>query len=66
MTLAETGVNSLSIYPELGLLLFFGVFVAITVQALRRPRKEVEGCARLPLDETTTGVDDTKQERGDA
>ncbi len=61
--LAELDVNSLAIYPELGLLVFLGVFVAVTIRALRKPRGEVQGCARMPLDETTTCVDDTKQER---
>ena len=64
--LAQLGVNDLSIYPELGLILFFAVFVAVSIRAIRKPKGEVNTCARMPLDETTTGVDDTKQEpRGD-
>jgi hypothetical protein len=60
---ASLEVNSLAIYPELGLLIFFGVFIAVSIRALRKPRSEISTCARLPLDETTPGVDDTKQER---
>ena len=60
--LAEIGVNDLSIFPELGLILFFAVFVAVSVRAIRKPSGEVNACARMPLDETTPGVDDTKQE----
>lgn len=63
MTLAEIGVNSLAIYPEIGLVIFLGVFAAVTVRALRRPRGEMRACSRLPLDETTTGTDDTKESR---
>jgi len=61
--LAELGVNGLSIYPQAGLILFLGVFLAVSARALRCPRDEARRCARMPLDETTTSVDDTKQVR---
>lgn len=66
MMLAEFGVNSLSLFPKVSLFLFLGVFVAITVRALRRPKSEMKGCAMLPLDETMPDVDDTNAEQGDA
>jgi cbb3-type cytochrome oxidase subunit 3 len=62
MTLAGIGVNELAIFPELGLVLFFVVFTAVTVRALRHPQREMNSCANLPLDDATTSVDDTTQE----
>lgn len=43
--------NDLAVYPEVGLILFFVVFVAVTVRALRRTRPEVSRWARLPLED---------------
>lgn len=51
MTLGEISHNSLSIYPQLGLIVFLAVFVAVTVRALRRPRADIDRWAHLPLEE---------------
>lgn len=50
MTLAEISGNSLSLYPQIGLIVFLAVFVAVTVRALRRPRDEVSRWAGIPLE----------------
>ena len=49
--LAQIGVNNLSVFPIAGLVVFFAVFVAVSIRALRKPRKEIDDWARLPLDE---------------
>lgn len=36
---------------NLALLMFFACFVAICVWALTRPRKQMDDCRRLPLEE---------------
>lgn len=56
--------NSLSVFAEAGLLIFFTVFLAVTVRALRAPRRDISACARMPLDETGGVASDTKSERG--
>lgn len=61
--LASLGINSLAIFPEVGLLVFLAIWVGVAIRALRKPGSEIEACARLPLDETCIGADDTKQER---
>lgn len=35
--------------PIVALLLFFSVFVLVTVRALRAPREDVDALARIPL-----------------
>ncbi len=65
MMLAELGTNSLNIFPKTALLIFFAVFVAVSIRALRYSRSEMQACSRMPLDETTPGVDDTNHELGD-
>jgi cbb3-type cytochrome oxidase subunit 3 len=48
----------LDIFPQIGLLIFFGAFVAVVVHTLRRPRAEVRALAELPIaDEQTTSND---------
>lgn len=45
----------LDVFPQIGLLIFFGAFVAVVVHTLRRSRAEVRELAELPIgDETTT------------
>jgi hypothetical protein len=40
-------------FAEVGLVIFFGVFVAITVRTLSRSRSEVQDWSRLPLEDDT-------------
>lgn len=63
LPIASLKVNSLAIYPELGLLIFFGVWIAVSIRAVRKPGREIDTCARLPLDETPAVADDTNLER---
>lgn len=41
---ASLEVNSLAIYPELGLLIFFGVFIAVSIRALASPGARSAPC----------------------
>ena len=49
--LGTIDINSLAVFAEAGLVIFLGVFVAVTARALRAPRREMTGCARLPLED---------------
>ncbi len=44
----------LSVYPEIALVIFFGIFLAISVRVLRRGgATEAREASRMPLDEGT-------------
>jgi len=44
----------LSVYPEIALVIFLGVFVVISVRALRRGKAgEARYASRMPLDDDT-------------
>ena len=51
MTLAEISRNGLSLFPQVGLVIFVVVFAAVTVRALRRSRAEVNRWAGIPLED---------------
>jgi cbb3-type cytochrome oxidase subunit 3 len=53
MSLTDIMSNmELSIYPQVGLVIFFGVFVAVAARALRTPAKAAKARASIPLDDT--------------
>lgn len=56
------GGMGLSIFPVVGLLIFLGVFTAVTVRALRLRRSDVTHFAGLPLDGGEPG-DTSNRER---
>lgn len=62
MTLLGLTVNDLSIYPKVGLVVFFVVFVAVAVRALRTPRADAQHWANLPLEDSNTPNPDTHNE----
>lgn len=66
MTLAAVGGNSLSLYPQIGLILFLVVFVAVTVRAMRRSNTEVNRWAHLPLEDSTDQVVSDASQEGSA
>lgn len=41
----------LSAFPAIGLIIFFAVFLAVTVRALRTPRQAARAWAALPLED---------------
>ena len=45
----------LSVYAEVGLVLFFGVFVSVTARVLRASRDEMRANAALPLEDGDPG-----------
>jgi cbb3-type cytochrome oxidase subunit 3 len=47
------GASGLAGYAEVALLLFFLVFVVVSVRALATNRAAIERAARLPLDDET-------------
>lgn len=55
MTLAEISRNGLSLFPQIGLVIFLVVFAAVTVRALRRSRNEVSRWAGIPLEDDAAG-----------
>ena len=49
----------LSIYAEVPLIIFLGVFIAVTIRVLRTPRDRNAACARIPLEDgVVTGKED--------
>lgn len=42
----------LTVYPEVGLIIFFGVFVAVAARAMRTEPTTAQARAALPLDES--------------
>ncbi len=66
MTLLALTVNDLSIYPKVGLVVFFVVFIAVTVRALRTPRNQVRHLANLPLDDDTKAPTTDAHDEGSA
>ncbi len=62
--------SGLAGYAEVGLLIFFFVFVGVAFFALRKPKEEIDAIARLPLDDDagsspigngTPGLDDPRR-----
>ncbi len=43
--------NPLTMFPSVGVVIFMGVFLAVTVSVLRRKAAAYEEIARLPLDD---------------
>lgn len=41
----------LAFYAQIALVLFFLVFAVIVIRTWRRPRDEMDECAKLPMDE---------------
>ena len=46
--------SGLSIYAIVALLLFFAVFVAVTVRVARSKRADMDRQARMPLDDSSS------------
>jgi len=44
--------SGLAFWAEAGLVIFFVVFVAVTIRALRQPRESARRHASLPLEDT--------------
>lgn len=42
---------NLFVFAEIGLALFFVTFVAIVIQAIRKPKAEVDRLSRMAMDE---------------
>lgn len=58
-SIADLGLTSFAVF---GLLVFFGVFVAIAVWTLTRRRKQVATWSSLPLADGTEPVESRRQE----
>jgi cbb3-type cytochrome oxidase subunit 3 len=43
--------NPLTMFPSVGLAIFMGVFISVTVSVMRRKAAAYEEIARLPLDD---------------
>ncbi len=55
MSLTDIMSNmELSIYPQIALIIFFGIFVAVAYRALRTTSQAAKTRAALPFDETDT------------
>lgn len=48
---------NLDLYPIIGLALFLGVFIAVTIRALATSRRTCDRWAHLPLEVEPTGKD---------
>jgi hypothetical protein len=55
------GGMGLSVFPIVGLLIFLGVFTAVTVRALRLRRSDVTRFAGLPLDGGEAGESNNRE-----
>lgn len=42
----------LSVYAEVPLIIFVGVFIAVAIRVMRTPKERWQGCADIPLDDT--------------
>jgi cbb3-type cytochrome oxidase subunit 3 len=61
-SIADLGLTPFAVF---GLLVFFGVFVAITVWTLTRRQKQVATWSSLPLADGTEPVESRRQEDND-
>ena len=43
----------LSVYAEVPLVIFMGVFIAVAIKVLRSPKDRWQDCADIPLEDTS-------------
>lgn len=61
MSLSDVmGEQGLSIYAEVGLVIFFVVFVSVVIWTMRKPRSEMDLDAQIPLDENRVVTGDRR------
>jgi hypothetical protein len=52
------GHLDLTLWPKLGLVVFLAVFIAACIRAVLCPRRVINRCAHLPLDEGVEGLEE--------